>query len=204
MFENRVGPHGLKALLLTGLLIIGSAGLSLVCVLVWTLRRAAQQSVEVSTPVIYWVPGKRLYNDVAHQDFIARLQRVAALWHRAPAAIYLLGGTTGTNTVSEAEVGRRLLLQQGVDEQAILLEQRSLHTLENLRFARTMLEGECALAVISNRYHLPRLSLMAASLGLSVQCVAAEDALPVGPASWQRWLLEAFYNHWFMLARWCS
>lgn len=189
-------------LLLSLLLIMLSGGLSLLWSLVWTLRQAARQPLAPVHPVVYIVPGKRLSNGAVDRDFMARLQRAAALWHKQRAAVYLLGGQTAANTISEAQAGAAVLLQQGVDQQQVLLELHSRHTLENLQRVRAMIDRRQPLALISNRYHLPRLGLMAAGLGLNAQLVAAETSLAVNPASWPRWLLEAFYIHWYCVGRW--
>ena len=201
MFNSRVGSNGLKMLLISLLLIVCSVGLSLLWSLVWTLRAAARQSVEPAQPDVYVVPGKHLLANMPDAEFLQRLQRVSVLWQKMPKTIYLLGGKTSGNSITEAAAAQSVLLENGVAVINIRLEQRSQHTLENLQFVNHMVAEGQELALISNRYHLPRLGLMAAGLGMTAQLIAAEDVVELGPSTWRRWLMEAFYNHWYFVGR---
>ena len=201
MFNHRVGDYGLTALILTLLLIMLTAGFSLLYSLVWTLVVAARLPSWVDKAEAYVVPGKQLINDLPDQEFMRRLEKVKQLWHQCPVAIYALGGRTYNNTRTEAAVAGEILLESGVDKEAVFLEQISRHTLENLQCIQPMVEHCSELTLISNRYHLPRLIAMANAIPLSVVAVAAEEHLALSPDSLTRWIKEAFYNHWYGVAR---
>ena len=70
MFNHRVGDYGLTALILTLLLIMLTAGFSLLCSLVWTLVVAARLPSWVDKAEAYVVPGKQLINDLPDQEFM--------------------------------------------------------------------------------------------------------------------------------------
>ena len=200
-----VGAGGLKMLLLSLLLTLLSGGVSLLLTLVWTLRQADKLphrlSSEEQTGVLL-IAGKRLVDGLPDSDFQARLQRGLACWSERPVEILILGGYTGAvGEPSEAEAGAGWLRDRGVDAAMLVLEQRSRHTLENLQFARDLIGTERQWYIVSNRYHLPRLGLMAQGMGLSLRLLAAEERLSIRLRDCGRWLLEAFYNQWYWVGR---
>ncbi|WP_101757484.1 YdcF family protein [Oceanicoccus sp. KOV_DT_Chl] len=200
--KSRVGPHPVSTLLLTAIVIVGSLGASYILVLWWTLRRASQapNGCEITGEFAYVVPGKQLKNDLVDDDFSLRLQHCWQLWQQHSAEIYLLGGSRNAATITEAQAGKNWLEKQGVPSSQITLEQRSKHSLENLWQLRALVTAEQKLVLVSNRYHLPRLSLMASALAMRIHLVAAEPVMNYSPGYWLRWLKEAFYIHWFYLS----
>lgn len=101
----------------------------------------------------------------------------------------LSGGKGNGELISEAEAMRRGLVKLGVEEERLLLEDRSTNTAENFSFSKELLRSEgfessAVVAVVSNDFHLFRAELIARREGLT----------PVGiPAKFPwRWL-EANY-----------
>jgi uncharacterized SAM-binding protein YcdF (DUF218 family) len=130
--------------------------------------------------------------------FRARLARAAGLWAADPAArIVVLGGTRPPASLSEAAAGRAVLIAAGVPEEAILLETRSRHTLENLRCYRADLapEGQ-PVVLVTSRTHLARSLAMAAGLGLPVRPCAAEASKLAAFHPWS-WPREAVLLLWY-------
>ena len=90
-----------------------------------------------------------------------RMSEAAALAHRYPNAIVVLSGGTFGNTddsESEASIGKRFLMELGVEESRIVLEPRSLSTAENATFTRALVmpqPGQRWLLVTSAA-HMPR------------------------------------------------
>ena len=112
--------------------------------------------------------------------------------------ILLLGGVTGNNRSSEAEMGLRYLLDKGINPDRLLLEDRSRHPLENLRNARAFIASHPgSVAILSNRFHLARCSALASGLGMEHELCAAEEELRLSLPLAGRLLLEAFYLHWY-------
>ncbi len=68
----------------------------------------------------------------------------------------------------------RLLVDAGVPPAKVILEDQSTTTLENLRFARTILGGyDCAaVTIVTDGYHGPRAWLVASALGLRARISA--------------------------------
>ena len=104
---------------------------------------------------------------------------------------------------AEADIGRNWLLEQGVDDRRITIETRSRDSLENLRAMRELgLAGSDArIALVSSRYHLYRVSAIAAGLGISHLPCAADDRVRPTPKFMYRALLEGFLVHWLVVGR---
>ena len=148
------------------------------------------------------VLGRQLVQDQPTAVFEARLDHAEALWRRGLAArIFVAGGTTGKARRSEAEVGRDWLLARGIPIEAVLLEDQSQHTLENLFNVRAEMRkgGWRTLLMVSDPLHLARAKATAQGLDLDVRCSPAVEAPPVrgSLAWWQRAAQEAFLLHWY-------
>lgn len=147
--------------------------------------------------------GKRLDGERIDADYAARIARVWALHREQPRALLLLGGRTGAG-LSEAAAALQCLREYGLPDDAdVRCEDASTDTLENLRNARELL-GEAAtarVALVSSRYHLPRCLLLAESLGLQAEIVAAEPRLRWSAGMLVRLALEASYCLWLDVGR---
>jgi len=152
------------------------------------------------------VPGKRLVDGRPDRDFAARLRAAATLACEHPGCtILVLGGVTGSASISEAAAGEHFLraLPEGMGLR-VRQEAHSQDTLTNLRNARELLRTTAPglpVLLVSNRYHLARIGLIAASLGIAHRFWPAEATLPQGPGTWGRLVREAFYCLWFGVGR---
>ncbi|HJW44808.1 MAG TPA: YdcF family protein [Geothrix sp.] len=199
-FWQKLGPGGVVSL---GLAVISGAallGLPMAYRLRQVLRGADGDEPAAADAIL--VLGRRLKEDQLTEVFEARLAHARTLWRQGLAPrIFVAGGTTGTARRSEAEAGRDWLVAQGVPEAAVLLEDRSQHTLENLFNVRAHMraEGWRTLLVVSDRLHLTRAKATARGLDLDVRCSPAPGC-PPAPGSlraWERALHEAFLLHWY-------
>ncbi|HVO35087.1 MAG TPA: YdcF family protein [Gemmatimonadales bacterium] len=115
------------------------------------------------------VMGAAQYNGRPSPVFKARLDHAAALFrrHLAPRLI-VAGGTGSGDTVSEADVGRRYLLAPGIDTAAIVAIGTGRATEPALRAAADWIRAHRGRRVIlvSDGFHMLRLSLIARRLGL--------------------------------------
>lgn len=86
------------------------------------------------------------------------------------------GGITKKNqTKTEAQVIKELLVANGVEEERIILEDKSRTTAENFFNAKKLMEkgDKASVALLSSDYHLLRAGLLAKKCGLYTQIVAA-------------------------------
>jgi len=149
------------------------------------------------------VPGKRLVQNRPDRDFQLRLRRaleLAADPHAGP--ILILGGKTSGASISEAEAGRDYLVSLMAGEQRqILLEADSCNTLTNLLNARELLgyprRNGPRMTLVSNRYHLARLGLIAGGLGIHHRLVPSEPRLVLNSSTLNQLAREAFFCLWF-------
>ena len=87
----------------------------------------------------------------------------AALWHAGAAQWVVACGGLGRHPPTEAAAIREILLAQGVAQDAILQEDRSTTTLENIRFALPLLKerGLSRIIIVTDATHGPRALLVA-------------------------------------------
>jgi len=190
---------GLQTFVLTGLLLIASAGLLLLPGLIRTYRTARTTTDCASNMGGCLVFGKQSRNGQIDNEYRQRLAKAAELFRQQPRTLILLGGHTTSGEPSEAEMGLRELRRLGLPDSApVRLEKQSRHTLENLRNARKLRQHHPVL--VSNRYHLARCDLIANSLDMSHSLCAAESELSSDIVTRLKLLKESFFILWFQAA----
>ncbi|MBU0495460.1 MAG: YdcF family protein [Chloroflexi bacterium] len=144
---------------------------------VWVDQTGAREDVGPADCIIVlgsavW-PGERPSPSLA-----ARTARGLALYQAGHAPALILCGGRGTYPPAEAEMMRRLLTAAGVPETALFLDDSSTTTVENLQHARAIMRahGWQSALLVSDPFHLPRASLMARDLGLTVRPAPALDS----------------------------
>ncbi len=197
---QKLGPGGL----ITYLLALSSSVMLVGTPLFWRLRQVLKASAEVSPPSAdaILVLGRKLEKDELTPVFKARLDHAWNLWRNGHSPhILITGGITGKASLSEAEAGRRWLMDRGLPLKATFTEDRSQHTLENLFWVREQMraQGWRTLILVSDPLHLARVQAMAEGLGLSTSIAPALDAPPTrnSLAWWCRALSESFLLHWY-------
>lgn len=110
-----------------------------------------------------------------------RISAAADYLAQHPEALAVLSGGQGPGEdITEAEAMLRGLKSRGIDEERLLLEDRSTSTAENFAFSKSLLEqggldtDSAVIAVVSNDFHLYRARLLAGREGLKTFGVPAE------------------------------
>ena len=129
-----------------------------------------------------------------------RLLHGVALHRRGQAPRLLLTGGIGPHPPSEASVMRRLALEEGVDDDAILLDEDSTSTLASaIRCAAILRERDLGpVWIVTDRYHLPRSLYLLRRLGVDA-LGSAPDHRPAGRARigwWKQVLREVAAFPW--------
>ena len=199
-FWQKLGPGGAASF---GVAFLGGA-LLLGLPVLWRLREVlgSASKVEEEHSDLILVLGRRLKRDAPTAVFEARLAHGEALWRSGLAPrILVAGGLTGSATRSEAQAGRDWLLARGVPADAILTEDQSQHTLENLYFVRETLRwnGWHSALLVSDPLHLARATALAGGLGMRARRAPAFASPPArgGLGWWKRAAFEAFLLHWY-------
>lgn len=116
------------------------------------------------------VLGAALENSAVSPTLQARLDHALDLYRRGQVRrIILTGGATRGASVSEADAGRRYLLGRGMAAEALLLEDTSTTTLENLQHSLPLVRANDfgAVVLVSDTTHMLRALKMARDLGLA-------------------------------------
>lgn len=202
-----LGVHGIATLIFSNFIILFTLGLTLGWQYI-KAHRLARDSVEnVGQPGTVIVLGMRLQENKPVIDFEVRLDRALQFYKKNNAInIYILGGITGHSSISEAQSGAEYLMAKGVAESAINCEEGSRHTFENLICVRDLLKNTKSSrpVMISNRYHLARCKEFIEELELDFLLCPAEDNMDENFAMRLKLLSEAYYLHWFVVARFWS
>ncbi len=116
------------------------------------------------------VLGAAVIGETPSPVFAARLDHAVMLYREGRVArVLVTGGRSPEDSVSEAAAGAAYLQAQGVPSEAILLEDRSHTTRQNLANARAVL-GQSARApvlIVSDPLHMRRAMSMAAAEGFA-------------------------------------
>ena len=202
----RVGLDGLVTLALSLLVILLTAGLTLLLVFL-RVRDLARHATCPGRADCLLVLGVQLEDGRPGRDYRRRLLRALQLARRNPQArIWVLGGQTSASGPSEAAAGAAWLHEHGLAATRIRCEDQSRHTLENLRHARDLIArdpGGCdgELVLITSRFHLARAVGLARGLGLSVRPCPAERCGRAGARRPGVLLREAVLLHWYHTGR---
>lgn len=99
----------------------------------------------------------------------ARLDHAIALHRDSVAPVLILTGGVGVgDTISEAEVGRRYAVRQGVDHRQIIVERAGLSTEQSIRAVARLMEkrGMSSAVLVSDPFHMLRLRIVAGRHGI--------------------------------------
>lgn len=115
-----------------------------------------------------------------------RVATAIALARNGTAAHLLMSGGAVGHAVPEARVMRALALAAGIAPERVLTEERSGDTIGNARHCHALVaaHGWTRLAVVSDGWHLPRVRVIFAHVGLTATTIAATPTGPAGPRAW--------------------
>lgn len=103
--------------------------------------------------------------------------------------VIVSGGQGSDEVTSEADVMRKYLLNKGIDEKRIFMEDKSTSTEENLRFSKEIIEKEglCKdITIVTDGYHQLRADIFAKREGLKSCNISAKTEGWLLPTYWIR------------------
>lgn len=128
--------------------------------------------------------GAGLHGTQPSNPYRARIQKAAEyLIENEDTVLIASGGQGPDEAISEAECAKRILVEQyGIDEDRIILEDKSTDTEENLKNSLVIIGDEDAyVGIISNGFHEYRAMSIARNVGYNnVHSVPAVTLFPVG------------------------
>ncbi len=149
-------------------------GASLLGAVYWQARTDETRPVDAIV-----VLGTAQYNGRPSPVLRARLDRVLDVYEQGMAPVIVVtGGKQKGDAFTEAEASHDYLVERGVPDAAILLEDQGSDSWESLQGVATLLEarGLSRVLLVSDGFHLLRVKKMAHDLGLTAYATAATDS----------------------------
>lgn len=156
---------------------------------VWLTGRTDQsRSVEAIV-----VMGVAQYDGRPSPQLQARLDHVITLWNAGTAPLVVTtGGNQPGDRFTEAEASRRYLVEAGVPESAIILEDRGSSTLDSLQRVHDILAVQeiTEVLIVTDPYHAARSRMMARDLGMIAHVSATPTSVVTGSENVRRHVEE--------------
>lgn len=118
-----------------------------------------------------------------------------------PEAVCIASGGQGSDElISEAECIKRVLVENGISSDRIILEDRSTSTDENIRFSMEKMRENGlsgSVTIVSSEYHLLRASMIGSKYGLEVFTLPSGTAVWLLPTYWFREIFGVTYQFIF-------
>jgi uncharacterized SAM-binding protein YcdF (DUF218 family) len=145
------------------------------------LSAVAKTPPKTDEDVTVIVLGCQVYPDrVPSHSLVQRLNAAVQYLNEHPRVSVIVSGAQGDDEpCPEAEVMREMLIERGVPEEIIHLEDRSRITIENILNAKALLGEGKNIALVSSDYHVERALQDCARAGLIAYGVGA--VTPEGP-----------------------
>ena len=128
--------------------------------------------------------GAQLHGSSISRLLRYRLERGIQFAEEYPNTYLIVSGGKGqAETCSEASAMKQYLIQHGVAESRILMEDASMNTQENLAFSKVLMKKYHikSASIITNDFHMFRAGFIATSLGLSYHNYPARSDLGLAP-----------------------
>lgn len=125
--------------------------------------------------------GAAVRGDVPTRPMQQRMDRTLAYLEDNPGTTAIVSGGKGPNeNISEAECIASYLVENGIDKDRIITEDRSTDTEENIRNSFAFIPEGSSVGVITNSFHIYRAIKVADAQGHEVAGVPAVTLLPLG------------------------
>ncbi|WP_349632571.1 YdcF family protein [Neobacillus sp. SuZ13] len=177
--------HKKRVFVLVGVLVI--LGLIYIGFLQFKISQYSHKNVPKNADYLI-VLGARVKGTVPSLAFASRINAAAEYLKKNKETIVIASGGKGPGEdISEAESIRRELVDQGISEARIILEDQSTDTYENINFSKRLIPNDERLGlVVTNNFHLYRAVSIARDKGLAVQGLPAETPWIAVPKSYSR------------------
>lgn len=135
--------------------------------------KAASGDTELSADYLI-VLGAAVHGDRPSLSMRERCGAAAEYLSSNPDCVAIVSGGQGNDeNISEAEAMRVLLIDSGIEDSRIIVEDKSTSTYENLLNSSEFIEDDAVIAVCTSEYHLYRAKLIGRGLGLELIGVPA-------------------------------
>ncbi len=138
---------------------------------------------ELSDDCVFVVYGAGLQGDRPGVTLRKRLDTTIEYMTALPDSVCIVSGGQGADEVlPEAVVMKNYLLEKGIAEDRIYLEDKARNTIQNIKNSCSIIEKEelnrdCIVSV-SNAFHIPRIELIFSRIGIDSEFILAPDPNP--------------------------
>lgn len=187
-FFRLVSEHRVVRVIFIAVITIAAVLAVLAAVISAFMVSAANRPPDGDTTVI--VLGCKVRGEEPSLMLIQRIMAAYRFLEKNPSAMCIVSGGQGSDElISEAESMKRVLVEQGISEERIIMEDRSTGTDENIRFSiEKMNEYGISgnVTIITNDFHQLRAKMIADKYGLESYSVSAGTSLWLLPTYWLR------------------
>ena len=159
---------GLRVILIVLMALVAILLVWFIVVSVMMLRGAARPAPKNATVIVL---GAAVYGETPCLMLTQRLDAAARYLDANPDAACILSGGQGPGEdISEAEAMKRYLLEKGVDESRLYMEDKSTNTFENIQFSKRILEEHRlspTVVIATQEFHQYRAQAFARRAGLT-------------------------------------
>jgi len=108
-----------------------------------------------------------------------RVKKAFEVYEEGYAPYFIVSGGLGNFPPTEAEAMRELLLEMGVEESVIFLEDQARNTFENLMFSKEIMnqQGWKSAVIVTDVFHAKRALLLAKDLDIPASGASAIDSI---------------------------
>lgn len=129
--------------------------------------------------------------------------QVYTLGHKK--ALFIVSGGTGKDEIiSEAEAMKNYLLTQGIAESAIIKEDSSVSTYQNIAYSKRLMDERKTMykcIFVTNDYHVFRTAMFARKVKLNAQGIGCKTALYYWPSAFIReYIAVIFHFKWAFIS----
>lgn len=169
------------------------------CFAMYAFAAAAYRIVPKSKKADYVVVlGSGLIGDQVTPLLASRLDKGVqiAAHQQKPAYIVPSGGQGGDEKVAEGVAMKRYLVERGVPECNVLVEDRARNTQENLLYSQKLIgDPDADLVIVTNSYHVFRTALMTRALDIKARVFGSRTAAYFVPSAVIREFIAVMSEH---------
>lgn len=164
--------------LFRALMVLVCIGFAYFCFVEFFIIRDARTDPEPKRDYLI-VLGAAVHGDEPSLTLVRRLEGAQAYLETYPHSVAIVSGGQGAGeNVTEARAMHDWLIDHGIEEERILMEDKATSTQENLAFSFEIIrargdEPEGKVAIVSSAYHLYRAKLMARNMGVEAVGVSS-------------------------------
>lgn len=159
----------ISAIIIIGVIIF----ISMECLIISKMKVKASDDVDYVIVLGAQVRGERVTKSLAKRLDAA----YDYLLEHEDAKVICTGGQGRGENISEAFAEKRYLMDKGIEENRIIMEDKSTSTYENLKFSMDVIGNKDAeIAIVTNNFHVYRATMLGKHIGFTnVQGIAASS-----------------------------